>query len=117
MRILLIYQCCINIVTARCNISRFKRHILDLLFCSEENLVDKLTYTRSSPLGKSDHCVLNFNINCNVNTNEYIKTKKYYNKGYYDNMKKELAEINWDDRFVGIHNDASQMNSGKHSPI
>ena len=33
-------------------------HVLDLVFTNEENMISELGYL--SPLGKSDHCVLQF---------------------------------------------------------
>ena len=67
-------------------------HILDLLFTNEEEMVRDLTY--ESPLGKSDHCVLNFNFVCH--TEHSVKKHKlfYYDKGDYDSMKVDIkAEL------------------------
>ena len=39
-----------------------KLHVLDLIMSNEEEIISDIEY--QSPLGKSDHCVIQFNINC-----------------------------------------------------
>ena len=69
-------------------------HILDLILTNEESLVQDIEY--KSPLGKSDHSVIEFQINCiEEKTREHIP-KLMYEKGNYLEMKTELDVLDWD---------------------
>ena len=69
-------------------------NILDLIISNNNEIVNNICY--SSPLGKSDHCVLHFSINCHKIFNTSKTTKLNYDKGNYITMVKNL-DINWDD--------------------
>ena len=49
----------------------------------------------NSPIGKSDHCVIEFDYNCSVQRTGNKYRKFLYDKGNYDEMRKELNIINW----------------------
>ena len=40
-------------------------HVLDLLLSNEDGMISDIEYC--SPLGKSDHSLINFNFNCYTN--------------------------------------------------
>ena len=54
-------------------------HVLDLVFTNEENMVSELEYL--SPLGKSDHCVLQFQFNCYTKLKIDRRQTMCYDKG------------------------------------
>ena len=74
-----------------------KSNLLDLILSNEEDNIDEIKYF--SPLGKSDHSVIRFNILCNVAINNYTKKIKLFNMANYDEMRTDLAHINWEDEF------------------
>ena len=68
-------------------------NLLDLVFTNERNMIDSIEY--QSPLGKSDHSVLSFKFKCYTVIKNYKKTKLYYNKADYNNIKRELKDNDW----------------------
>jgi hypothetical protein len=72
-----------------------KPSTLDLIITNEKNMVSDVEY--HSPLGKSDHSVLLFNYHCYTIINSKPRTKKYYDKANYDEIKMELDGINWEE--------------------
>ena len=70
---------------------------LDLIFSNEENLIDKLEY--QSPLGKSDHSLLSFEVKIQNKSNYKPRTVYNYDKGNYVNMIKDLS-TNWQNEFI-----------------
>ena len=73
-----------------------KSHILDLILTKEENKVSQILY--ESPLGSSDHSVINYRFHCLYNTEtEYISRKNYF-KGDYTKMKEKMSR-DWDEIF------------------
>ena len=69
-------------------------HILDLIFTNEENMISDLEYL--SPLGKSDHCVLQFQFNCYTKLKIDNRTKMCYDRGNYSEFNQEIKNIDWD---------------------
>ena len=66
--------------------------ILDLILTNEENMVEKIDYQPS--LGKSDHVVLSFTLNCFIEG--VINPKKYnFNKGDYESCVNYLSATDW----------------------
>ena len=59
-----------------------------------------------SPLGKSDHCVLNFDFNCYANICSQPKILKMYNGNYRDFIQ-EIKNIKWQDKL-------NETNNNKH---
>ena len=67
---------------------------LDLVYTLEDNLVQNVAY--ESPLGKSDHVVLVFDLALEDVTCAEQGKKRNYWKGNFVNIAQELAEIDWD---------------------
>ena len=70
-----------------------KPRILDLLVTKDANFISSLDY--QSPLGKSDHCVMNFRINCVSYRKDCSKQRRCYDKADYSAMRTHLQAINW----------------------
>jgi len=68
-------------------------HVLDLVFTNEENMVSEMEYL--SPLGKSDHCVVQFQFNCYTKLKIDRRQKMCYDQGNYAEFNKERARIKW----------------------
>ena len=66
---------------------------IDLIFTNEENMVSDLEYT--SPVGKSDHCVLLFRFNCHTIIKHEKKTKRLYKQANYGQIIHDINSINW----------------------
>ena len=67
---------------------------LNLIFSNEENMVSKLDILAA--LGKSDHSIIKFTINCDMDYQQ-AQIKKRFNKGNYDGIKNKLNSINWEE--------------------
>ena len=48
-----------------------------------------------SPLGKSDHLVISFNLICYIQQIKRVKEIYCHEKGNYTNIREELEQINW----------------------
>ncbi len=70
-------------------------HILDLILTDDERIIRDINY--HSPLGKSDHAVLSFDILCYSKVQQYKKLKYFFDSANYEAMKRELASINWNE--------------------
>lgn len=70
-------------------------HVLDLIFTNEENMISDLEYL--SPLGKSDHCVIQFSYNCYTRLKTNNRTKMNYDKGNYVDFNKEIQNTDWNE--------------------
>jgi len=77
-------------------------HTLDLIVTNEETMLSNLEH--ASPLGKSDHCVLNFDFNCYANICSQPKTVKLYNNGNYRDFNQEIKNIKWQDKLSETNN-------------
>lgn len=75
---------------------------LDLLMTNEENLIKNLQY--QSPLGKSDHSVLVFEIVCEEELPPPV-IKSMFNKGDYEKFNKLMAEVNWEEELGKMEGD------------
>ena len=69
--------------------------LIDLLFTNEEGMIDEVEI--QSPLGKSDHAMIQFKFNCYNVLSQNSPAKFMFNRGNYDNLKTELSRVNWDD--------------------
>jgi endonuclease/exonuclease/phosphatase family metal-dependent hydrolase len=76
-----------------------RQRTLDLVFSTEEHLVNNIEHF--SPLGKSDHIVITFGIDCNSNNETYMKESFTYDRGNYDEMKTDLSNADWISEFQG----------------
>ena len=71
--------------------------IVDLILTSEANQLNNLDYL--SPLGKSDHCVLTFSVDCH--TEGKPKSTRYkYDSADFEEMRKDLDSSNWQQEFI-----------------
>ena len=62
--------------------------ILDLVLSNEEGMIQDIEYL--SPLGKSDHLVISFNLICYIQQIKRVKEIYCHEKGNYTNMREEL---------------------------
>ena len=67
--------------------------VLDLIMTEDENNIDNLVY--ESPLGKSDHCLINFNYNCYSLHNSTSYLKYFFDKGDYTSFNR-VFQADWD---------------------
>ena len=74
-------------------------NILDLVFSNEDGLVEKVQ--TESPLGKSHHKIITFNIRSYTQKKTESITKFTYDRGDYDSMRQEMAKIEWDQIMEG----------------
>ncbi len=72
---------------------------LDLILTNDERIIQNIEY--HSPLGKSDHSVLKFEILCYSKLQQYRKMKYYFDSANYEAMKNEVSNINWKTEFTG----------------
>jgi hypothetical protein len=70
-----------------------KPSLLDLVIVNEEQLVDDVT--DYNPIGKSDHVVLQFELNCYKATIENQSARFVYAKGDYTRLCEDLSQVNW----------------------
>ena len=66
--------------------------LLDIILTDESMQVSNITH--SAPLGKSDHSVITFDFHCYL---DYSAPKEIYcyNRGNYEDMRKELVNSDW----------------------
>ena len=96
--------------------------VLDYIFTDEENLIDNLTH--QVPVGKSDHCCLQFYI-LQTTENIFFGNKLNYHKGNYAEILKDLGDIDWDNSLEGkdteemseVIRDLIMVTSEKNVPI
>ena len=79
---------------------------LDLLITNDEKMIPEIHYL--SPLGKSDHATLLFDLACYSVRKSYITKKYYYDKADYTAMKRYLQSIDWGKELDNT-NDINQM--------
>ena len=60
---------------------------------NDEQLVDKIK--EQSPLGKSDHIVMQFDLNCQRSMTDDQPTRVLYTKGDYSSLNNDRKEVNW----------------------
>ena len=81
--------------------TRFKGNsssTLDLIFTKEEEDVKNIQVLQ--PLGKSDHGVVVGNFICEWRNKVKPRSNRMYHKGQYDNINKEIEEIDWGENFT-----------------
>ena len=61
-----------------------------------------------APLGKSDHAIIKFTINCEMNYQQ-PQIKKLFNKGNYDGIKNKINSINWEEEFNKYPDDINKQ--------
>ena len=80
--------------------------LLDLILTNDEHLVEKLEHL--SPLGKSDHSMLSFEMKIKDTSNYQPRTVFNYDKGNYGNMIKDLS-IDWQTEFSQCGQDTTKQ--------
>ena len=77
--------------------------VLDLIFTNEEDLVNDISYYPG--LGKSDHLVLDFSLDCytELNTSKNTSEKLNFFKGDYVNLRSQLVDIDWHQELDGLN--------------
>ena len=80
--------------------------LLDLILTNDEHLVEKLEHL--SPLGKSDHSMLSFEMKIKDTSNYQPRTVFNYDKGNYGNMIKDLS-IDWQTEFLQSGQDTTKQ--------
>ena len=96
-------------------------NLLDLVLSSEEDMVYDLSY--HSPLGESDHVILEFHVNFKQNEVRKPPERNIY-KADYEAINKDVNDQNWEDVFnSSFENDYNtfldtlQNSLEKHSPL
>ena len=51
--------------------------VLDLIISNDDDIIGDVEHL--SPLRRSDHCIITFEIMCTIKLNNYTKRGKYYN--------------------------------------
>ena len=95
-------------------------HVLDLI-TNEEHMIDNIEV--NSPLGKSDHSLIEYAYNCYIDRTNNTEAKYIYDRGNYDAMKKDLTKdwnsilstMNVDDQWKTILNTVTSSMS-RHIP-
>lgn len=72
---------------------------LGLVFSSDGLLLNSIE--QLSPLGKSDHMSITFNIDCETQNNKYCSVNYAYDRGNYSAMNGELSNTDWESEFRG----------------
>lgn len=80
--------------------------LIDLVLTTEEDMVTDIKHT--SPLGKSDHAVLTFSLQCVKEEEKKKFTKWLYDKGDYEGMKQYL-DIEWNTIFLNCGDDMDKQ--------
>ncbi len=80
-------------------------HILDLVLTNHD-IIENILHT--SPLGKSDHALLQIECNANMPENTKMNDKLNFNKGNYTALRESL-KINWDKAFAKCDNDINKI--------
>jgi hypothetical protein len=80
--------------------------LVDLVLTSNPECVDSVLH--EAPLGKSDHAVIVTKLNIDSKTNLNTGPKRRYNKGDYNNLRKEL-NIDWERQMRQCEGDVEQM--------
>ena len=76
-----------------------KSSLLDLVFSSDELLLNKIE--QLSPLGKSDHVSIIFDIQCYIQSRKHCSVDYAYDRGNCEAMNDELSVFDWEDEYRG----------------
>ena len=80
-------------------------NVLDLIISNNDDIIGDVE--NLSPLGRSDHCMLTFEIMCTIKLNNYTKRRKYYKNADFDGMRIEFSKINWNTKFKDSDNNVN----------
>ena len=78
-------------------------NILDLILTTDERLVDYIDY--SAPLGASDHCILNFKLNCGRPAKDKRTSRRNFFKADYNAIRDDLRAVNWSEKLYNLELD------------
>jgi hypothetical protein len=84
-----------------------KPSLLDVVISTSDTTINSVEHR--SPLGASDHCGLNIDINACALTPSYKKTKYYYNKGNYRELQLKLDTQDWNRTFETHKDDVQEQ--------
>jgi len=73
---------------------------LDYIFTSEEEVIEKINY--ETPIGKSDHAVLSWDLTVAVKTTMTRTSKLNFWRGNYVAINEALKKVNWELEFAGL---------------
>ena len=79
-------------------------NILDLLFSSEENMIENARAI--GKLGNSDHDIISFDMNMYTERIDNSNMVPDYSKAKWEDLKRDLSKVNWEREFLNL--DASQ---------
>ncbi|MES9905329.1 MAG: reverse transcriptase domain-containing protein [Sedimenticola sp.] len=74
-------------------------HLLDLVMTNEENMIDQISYQPG--LGKSDHLVLQFCLECYTTESHSTHSKYNYFNADYEAVNEKIRSIDWDMQLEG----------------
>ena len=62
-------------------------------------MIIKDSITTDSPVGKSDHCMINFEFCCSIEDETFSGDRFSYFKGNYRDFSDHLYDVDWDNLF------------------
>ena len=74
-------------------------NILDLVFTNEEGMIITDSIKTDSPVGKSDHCMINIEFCCYIEDETFSRDRFSYFKGNYRDFSDHLNDVDWDNLF------------------
>lgn len=81
--------------------------LLDLIMTKEAGMISCINY--EAPIGKSDHSVLQFNIELGTNELQHPQKRYYFDKGNYDAMRQYMNGIVWDEELKDCMDDVEEQ--------
>ena len=81
-------------------------NVLDLILSNDDDIIE---VENLSPLGRSDHCILTFEILCTVKLNNYSKRRKSYKNVDFNTLRIELSNIHWEFKFKYSDNNVNRQ--------
>ena len=83
-------------LNSTCNQSSEDIRYTIIVLSSQKEFVDNVVI--QEPLGSSDHNQLHFNIKIKSDKTKVKKYRRDFRKGYYKEIRKSLAHIDWNDK-------------------
>ena len=80
--------------------------LLDLVLTNGGDFLESVSH--ESPLGKSDHALLNISVSCHGETAVVNKPRRLYDRGDYQLLAREL-DVDWVGLFSGYENDVESQ--------
>jgi hypothetical protein len=73
------------------------KNILDLILSTEEHMISEVEVI--CPISNSDHKLVVFQLGCCTTKKEHISINYRYDKANYDEINRNILEIDWDSEF------------------